>query len=84
MLRTFNCGLGMCMIVSSKHVDEVLLRCNAALSPFKLHAYKVGKLVSRQKQNERIRIDNLKEAMNSSYEKVRTSVEVLCFAKAIR
>ena len=72
MLRTYNCGLGMCMIVSSQCTDHVLSQCNDALASSNLSAFKVGKVLPRKSLIERVVVENVEEAFNAVSEKVCT------------
>lgn len=70
LLRTFNCGLGMCLFVAEEHADKVkdLLERAAAddeLAP-KAHVYRVGKLVDRQGSEQQCRVSHLDEALKSA------------------
>jgi phosphoribosylformylglycinamidine cyclo-ligase len=51
MMRTFNCGLGMVMIVNGEDTDEVLSRLKAMGET----AYHIGEVVSRDNDEEPIR-----------------------------
>ena len=48
MMHTFNCGLGMLLVVSSEHVDPVLAQLHQAGE----RAWHVGKIVARDASND--------------------------------
>ena len=56
MIRTFNCGIGMAVIVSPTNVDEIML----SLRNSGEEVYKIGK-VTRQLDNRRVILDDLKD-----------------------
>ncbi|KAJ2493929.1 hypothetical protein IWW37_000007 [Coemansia sp. RSA 2050] len=54
MARTFNCGLGMVLVVAKEHADAVA----AALADAGEHAYIVGQLIAFSGEGERVTVKN--------------------------
>jgi len=55
MLRTFNNGIGMILVVRSDDVDEILLRLNA----LKEEAFVIGEVESKDRRRKQVRFTNL-------------------------
>ena len=66
MLRTFNCGLGFCIVVSADFADDVVDQCRRLID---LEVSKVGHVAIRD-DSKPIIVDNVKQALKRSYVKV--------------
>lgn len=67
MMRTFNCGLGMVLIVDSSKVATVLdllAKNNADSEPAKV--YQIGQLIARPEGQEQCLVENLDKAFDKS------------------
>ncbi|XP_078492913.1 trifunctional purine biosynthetic protein adenosine-3-like [Ciona intestinalis] len=67
MLKTFNCGLGLCIVTSQSSADDVIVKCNGALSSFNLKSYKVGEVVLKEDNTESVTVNHLTEMLYKSY-----------------
>nr|XP_009860477.1 trifunctional purine biosynthetic protein adenosine-3-like [Ciona intestinalis] len=67
MLKTFNCGLGLCIVTSQSTADDVIMKCNDALSSINLKSYKVGKVVLKKENTESVAVNHLTEMLYKSY-----------------
>uniref|UniRef100_H2ZF66 Trifunctional purine biosynthetic protein adenosine-3 n=1 Tax=Ciona savignyi TaxID=51511 RepID=H2ZF66_CIOSA len=56
MLKTFNCGLGLCIVTSQSGANDVIIKCNNALSSLSLKAFQVGEIVEKHNPHQAVRI----------------------------
>lgn len=61
MARTFNCGIGMVVIVSEEHVTDL----EAIFARHRLKALPIGKVVSTADASARVQIDNMAAAWSA-------------------
>lgn len=66
MLRTFNCGLGLCLVVDSASADHVIDQCRHVVD---LDVGRVGDVVLKD-GGKPVVVKNIKQAFKRSYAKV--------------
>nr|XP_039266987.1 trifunctional purine biosynthetic protein adenosine-3-like [Styela clava] len=74
MLKTFNCGLGMCMVIAKEGVNAVMENCRVRLASSKLNAYVIGYIEKSDVENKVI-VNDFAEALKNSWNPNVTEVD---------
>uniref|UniRef100_H2ZF65 Phosphoribosylformylglycinamidine cyclo-ligase n=1 Tax=Ciona savignyi TaxID=51511 RepID=H2ZF65_CIOSA len=67
MLKTFNCGLGLCIVTSQSGANDVIIKCNNALSSLSLKAFQVGEIVEKHNPHQAVVVTHLNKELSKSY-----------------
>uniref|UniRef100_H2ZF64 Phosphoribosylformylglycinamidine cyclo-ligase n=1 Tax=Ciona savignyi TaxID=51511 RepID=H2ZF64_CIOSA len=81
MLKTFNCGLGLCIVTSQSGANDVIIKCNNALSSLSLKAFQVGEIVEKHNPHQAVVVTHLNKELSKSYRMTNVSSNMQALIK---
>ena len=63
MLKTFNCGIGMCLVVDKTKSEDIINQLNLCDVTSGIWSGEIGRIVERKEGQGQVKVENFMEAL---------------------